>query len=176
MENIESEIDEQSNKIKPMVCSMIANTDIDDVMQEIRLSFFVAFPRFKRESELSTYAYVIARRIIAQYFRRKYKTIKVYNAAKLDLLAKSEKEPERLTKIKRRPFGWGFYILSKCEKDVLKLVGEGMNNAEIGESLNISYYTVRSHMKNIYDKLQYKDRVKLALFSYKFFRRKDNED
>lgn len=154
-----------------MVCLAIANTDIDDVMQEIRLSFFVAFPRFNGNCELSTYAHAIARKIIAQYFRRKYKMIKEYQAAKLELLGKIEIKSEGSIKV---PFEWGYYTLSKCERNVLKLVGEGMNNAEIGEALNISYYTVRSHMKNIYDKLQYKDRVKLALFSYKFFKEKTN--
>ena len=166
MDNLESKIEEQANKIKPMVCLAIANTDIDDVMQDVRLAFFVAFPRFNGDSELSTYAYAIARKAIAQYFRRKYKTIKEYHAAKLMLLGRVE------IGLKKN----GNCDLSKSEKKVLKLVGEGMNNAEIGEALNISYYTVRSHMKNIYDKLQYKDRVKLALFSYKFFRRKDNEN
>jgi DNA-binding NarL/FixJ family response regulator len=166
MDNLESKIEEQANKIKPMVCVAIANTDIDDVMQEIRLSFFVAFPRFNGDSELSTYAHAIARKIIAQYFRRKYKIIKECHAAKLILLGQVEMGSKKN----------GNCDLSKSEKKVLKLVGEGMNNAEIGESLNISYYTVRSHMKNIYDKLQYKDRVKLALFSYKFFRRRDNEN
>ena len=166
MDNLESKIEEQSEKVKPMICAAIANTDIDDVMQEIRLSFFVAFPRFNGDSELSTYSYAIARKVIAQYFRRKYKTIKEYHAAILILLGRAEMGLKKS----------GNCDLSKSEKKVLKLVGEGMNNAEIGEVLNISYYTVRSHMKNIYEKLQYKDRVKLALFSYKFFRRKDNEN
>lgn len=173
MDNLENEIEKQSDKIKPMICSIIAETDIDDIMQDIRLSFFVAFPRFKGESELSTYAYAIARRIIAEYFRRKYKTIKEYHAAKLALLTKGETKSEEPIK---RTFGKGYYSLSKCEKNVLKLVGEGMDNKEIEKLLNISYCTVRGHMKNIYKKLQYKNRVKLALFSYKFFRRKENEN
>ena len=173
MDNLESKIEEQANKVKPMVCVAIANTDIDDVMQDVRLSFFVAFPRFNGNCELSTYAYAITKKIIAQYFRRKYKMIKEYNVAKSELLAKVEIKSEGSIKA---PFGWGCCTLSKCEKNVLKLVGEGMNNAEIGSVLHITVNTVRSHMKKIYRKLQYKNRVKLALFSYKFFRRRDNEN
>lgn len=173
MDNLESEIEKQSEKMKPMVYLKIANTDIDDIMQDIRLSFFVSFPRFNGKCELSTYAFSIAKRIIAQYFRRKYKMIKEYDAAKSDLLAKIEKRGEGSIKV---PFGWGYHTLSKCEKNVLKLVGEGMNNPEIGEALNISVHTVRSHLKNIYQKLQYKDRVKLALFSYKFFKEANIEN
>ena len=100
--------------------------------------------------------------------------IKEYNAAKLNLLTMVERKSTESIKPKKKSFGRGYYTLSKCEKNVLKLVGEGMNNVEIGEILNISYYTVRNHMKNIYDKLRYKDRVKLALFSYKFFKEKKN--
>ena len=174
MENLESKIEEQANKVKPMVYSIIANTDIDDVMQDIRLSFFVAFPRFNGNCELSTYAYAITKKIIAQYFRRKYKMIKEYHAAKSELFAKIEIKSEGSIKV---PFGWGYCTLSKCEKNVLKLVGEGMNNAEIGEALYVAISTVRSHMKKIYSKLpQYEDRVKLALFSYKIFKKRDDEN
>lgn len=69
-----------------------------------------------------------------------------------------------------------FESVTKSEEKVLKLVGEGMDNTEIAEFLHISVHTVRSHMKILYDKLRCKDRVKLALFSYKFFRRRDHEN
>jgi len=163
MIDLEHAVEEEAQRVKPMVCSKVAITDVDDVMQEIRLSFFTAFPRFRGESKLSTYAHGIAKRQVADYFREKYKACKQYKAAKAAL--------KTGTGIQINPPSWGYFTLSKSEKRVLKLVGKGMNNAEIAEALYITVNTVRSHMKAIYKKLpQYRNRVRLALFSYRFFK------
>jgi DNA-binding NarL/FixJ family response regulator len=45
------------------------------------------------------------------------------------------------------------YHLSQREKDVLELLVKGKSYKMIGDELFISYETVRSHMKNIYEKL-----------------------
>lgn len=46
------------------------------------------------------------------------------------------------------------YGLSEREKDILRLLVEGLSYKMIAEKLNISYNTVNSHIKKIYDKLQ----------------------
>jgi DNA-binding CsgD family transcriptional regulator len=43
--------------------------------------------------------------------------------------------------------------LTPRESEVLRLVGEGMRNAEIAEALWVSPATVRKHLENIYEKL-----------------------
>ena len=45
------------------------------------------------------------------------------------------------------------YELSKREKEVLELLVQGKSLKMIGGDLDISYDTVRSHIKKIYDKL-----------------------
>ena len=45
------------------------------------------------------------------------------------------------------------YMLSVREKEVLKELVDGMTKKEISEKLFISYHTVDSHIRNIYDKL-----------------------
>ncbi len=50
------------------------------------------------------------------------------------------------------------YLLTQREKEVVKRVEEGLTYKEIGERLNISTHTVHTHIKNIYEKLQAKDR------------------
>lgn len=50
-------------------------------------------------------------------------------------------------------------ILSEREKEVLSAVSEGCSNKEIGDRLNISLATVKSHMINIYSKLDVSNRV-----------------
>ena len=169
MVNLERTIEEEAQRVKPMVCSKVASTDVDDVMQDIRLSFFVSFPRFREESKLSTYAHGIAKRQIANYFRKKYESLEQYKRLKAKLQIGAE--------IQINPPKRGYCTLSKSEKKVLILVGEGMNNAEIAETLYITVNTVRSHMKAIYKKLpQYRNRVRLALFSYRFFKEKTDEN
>ncbi|HEY4415067.1 MAG TPA: response regulator transcription factor [Verrucomicrobiae bacterium] len=43
--------------------------------------------------------------------------------------------------------------LSERENEILLLVSKGLGNKEIGIKLNISYYTVRAHLRKIYEKL-----------------------
>lgn len=50
-------------------------------------------------------------------------------------------------------------LLSEREKEVLKVLCEGHSNKEIGEILHISLATVKTHMINIYSKLQVSNRV-----------------
>ena len=49
--------------------------------------------------------------------------------------------------------------LSKQEIKVIRLIAEGYKNAEIAEKLFISQNTVKTHIKNIYSKLDVKNRV-----------------
>jgi len=50
------------------------------------------------------------------------------------------------------------YLLTQREKEIVKRVEEGLTYKEIGERLNISTHTVHTHIKNIYEKLQAKNR------------------
>ncbi len=49
--------------------------------------------------------------------------------------------------------------LTKRERDVLKFVMEGHSNEEISQKMFISKNTVKSHVKNIYNKLDVKNRI-----------------
>lgn len=57
--------------------------------------------------------------------------------------------------------------LSKREEEVLKLLIEGKTNQEIAEGLRVSLDTVKSHMRNLMDKLDAADRTKLAVEAIK---------
>jgi two-component system, NarL family, response regulator LiaR len=57
----------------------------------------------------------------------------------------------------------GFALLTEREVDVLKLITQGLNNAEISERLCISMNTVKTHLKNIFQKLEVEDRTAAAL-------------
>src|SRR5205085_2659848 len=53
--------------------------------------------------------------------------------------------------------------LSQRERDILRLVAEGFQNAEIGSRLFISPKTVKTHLQNIYKKLGVKSRTEAAV-------------
>ncbi|MFN2433564.1 MAG: response regulator [Gemmatimonadota bacterium] len=56
-------------------------------------------------------------------------------------------------------------LLTDREREVTALVGEGMRNKEIAERLFISERTVKTHISNIFQKLDLSDRLELALFA-----------
>ncbi len=51
-------------------------------------------------------------------------------------------------------------MLSKRELEILELVSQGLSNKEIANDLNLSRYTVESHIKHIYRKLAVRNRSK----------------
>lgn len=53
--------------------------------------------------------------------------------------------------------------LTKRELQILDLVAEGLTNEEIGKKVFISEKTVKTHLANIFDKLQVHNRFKAAL-------------
>jgi len=58
-----------------------------------------------------------------------------------------------------------FSKLTRREREVLQLIGRGVNTREIAEELNISPKTVESHRVNLMKKLNVSNPVELALFA-----------
>ena len=56
-----------------------------------------------------------------------------------------------------------FPELTERERDVLKLIAQGYNNADIARELTISTKTVRNHVSNIFSKLQVVDRAQAII-------------
>ena len=54
-------------------------------------------------------------------------------------------------------------VLSSREGEVSDLVSRGFTNGQIGEKLNISEPTVKTHLRNIYSKTDIHDRANLAI-------------
>lgn len=56
-------------------------------------------------------------------------------------------------------------VLSKREAEILKLLTKGYNSREIAEKLVISYFTVRTHRKNILEKLGKKNTAEMISYT-----------
>ena len=53
------------------------------------------------------------------------------------------------------------------EREVIQLIGEGLSNKEIASRLNIATHTVKSHVRNVMEKLALHTRLQIAAFSHR---------
>jgi DNA-binding NarL/FixJ family response regulator len=56
--------------------------------------------------------------------------------------------------------------MTRREREIIALIGDGMSNKEIGQRLRISTYTVKSHVHNIMEKIALHTRLELANYAY----------
>jgi DNA-binding NarL/FixJ family response regulator len=61
----------------------------------------------------------------------------------------------------------GFDELTAREQEVLRLLAQGLSNAEIGTQLYIGESTVKTHVTRILQKLEVRDRAQAIVFAYR---------
>jgi len=57
--------------------------------------------------------------------------------------------------------------MTSREREVIELIGEGLANKEIAARLNIATYTVKSHVRNVMEKLALHTRLQIAAFAHR---------
>ncbi len=57
--------------------------------------------------------------------------------------------------------------LSEREKQIIRLIGQGLKNRDISAQLGISETTVRHHLTSIYNKLGVSDRLELLVYAHR---------
>ena len=55
--------------------------------------------------------------------------------------------------------------MTRREREVIELIGEGLSNKEIAQRLNIAAHTVKSHVRNVMEKLALHTRLQIAAYS-----------
>ncbi len=56
--------------------------------------------------------------------------------------------------------------MTKREREVIGLLGDGLSNKEIAQRVRLSTYTIKSHIHNIMEKLALHTRLEIANYSY----------
>jgi len=56
--------------------------------------------------------------------------------------------------------------MTKREREVIQFIGDGLSNRDIGDKMNVSTFTVKSHIHNIMEKLLLHTRLEVANYSY----------
>jgi DNA-binding NarL/FixJ family response regulator len=56
--------------------------------------------------------------------------------------------------------------MTRREHEVIVLIGEGLSNKEIAQRLNIATHTVKSHVRNVMEKLALHTRLQIAAYSH----------
>ena len=57
--------------------------------------------------------------------------------------------------------------MTRREREVIDLIGEGLSNKEIAQRLNIATHTVKSHVRNVMEKLALHTRLQIAAYSHR---------
>jgi two-component system nitrate/nitrite response regulator NarL len=55
-------------------------------------------------------------------------------------------------------------MLTKREREIIRLIADGLSNKEIGLRLNVATFTVKSHVHNVLEKLSFRTRVQIASY------------
>lgn len=75
------------------------------------------------------------------------------------VLAQFKREPDSDQQKHSETDGEGLQSLTPREREILVMISEGYTDREIAKQENISYHTVTTHVKHIYQKLSVKTRV-----------------
>jgi DNA-binding NarL/FixJ family response regulator len=57
--------------------------------------------------------------------------------------------------------------MTRREREVIALIGEGLSNKEIAARLHIAIHTVKSHMHNVLEKLALQSRLQVAAYAHR---------
>jgi DNA-binding NarL/FixJ family response regulator len=57
--------------------------------------------------------------------------------------------------------------MTRREREVVDLIGAGLSNKELAQRLNIATHTVKSHVRNVMEKLALHTRLQIAAYSHR---------
>ncbi|GAB6172784.1 response regulator transcription factor [Paradesulfitobacterium aromaticivorans] len=122
----------------------------------IILTSYAGQEEFRKVGELGVHGYVLKEALPEELIlaiRLVHHGRRYFDPEIIDLLMKEEEDP--MNELTRR------------EKEILKTLGQGLNNRDIAKRLYITEYTVKKHVSQILAKLDLADRTQAAIYANK---------
>lgn len=143
---------EQYQGIIYKVCKMYRDSqeEQEDLFQEIVLQLWKAYPKFRKESKVSTWMYRIALNTAIAIFRKNRITIDYKPDFPREVESKNEKT---ISENEERMFE-AFRKLDKAERAIVALYLEGYSHREIGYIVGITENYVGVKLNRIKEKLK----------------------
>jgi RNA polymerase sigma factor (sigma-70 family) len=130
----------------------------DDILSEVYFAIFLNLRKFGAGwTPPRSFFYAVIRNKVNDFLRQKYR-----ERNRIDEFKKHAAEQV----LQREEVVFKIHSLSHCEFQVFRLLGQGMTNEELAQSLHVSLATIRSHLKKIYAKCGLRDRGKLTLIAH----------
>jgi DNA-binding CsgD family transcriptional regulator len=131
---------------------------VDDIVAEVHFAVFTTLRKLG-EGWMPTRTFVatIVKNKVNEFVWQHH-----WDSTEMDLLKK--RQAEQITR--NEEVMAQIHTLTQSEFRVFRLLGLGLTNQEIAESLFISPLTVRTHVKRIHAKCDIEGRAKLALAAY----------
>ncbi len=130
----------------------------DDVMSEVYFAVFLALRKLGGDwTPPRSFIFAVVKNKVSDFLRMKYRDRDTVEELKRRETVQAGQREAVMARI---------HTLTHSEFRVFRMVGLGLTNLEIAESLHISPFTVKSHLKKIHAKCAIRDREKLALSAY----------
>jgi len=130
----------------------------DDILSEVYFAVFLTLQKSGADwTPTKSFIFTIIRNKVNDFLRQKYKDKNGLEVMKQHLNDQTSQKEEVMAKVN---------CLTHCEYQVFRLLGLGMTNTEMAQSLNVCSETIKSHIKKIYSKCGVRDRGKLTLIAY----------
>ncbi len=130
----------------------------DDIVSEVNFAVLLTLRKFGTEwTPPRSFIFTVVRNKVNDFLRQKYREKDRIEEIQKHLEARTAQKEDVVSRV---------HCLTASEFRVFRLLGLGLTNNEIADSLHISLYTIRSHMKKIHAKCAVKDRAKLTLMAH----------
>jgi RNA polymerase sigma factor (sigma-70 family) len=130
----------------------------DDIVSEVYFAILLTLRKFGTGwTPPRSFIFTVVRNKVNDFLRQKYREKNGIEEMKKRLEEQASQKEEVVLRI---------HCLTRCEFRVFRLLGLGMTNGEIAQSLHVSQNTIRSHIKKIHAKCGVRDRAKLTLIAH----------
>ena len=130
----------------------------DDIVSEVYFAVLLTVRKFGTGwTPPRSFIFTVVRNKVNDFLRKKYREKNGIEEIKKHLEEQTSQKEEVVSRI---------HCLTFCEFRVFRMLGMGMTNSEIAQSLHVSQHTIRSHVKKIHAKCAVIDRAKLTLIAH----------